>query len=189
MDWDAKVPWTCCFRELASDSNFWDEQVRHPATAWLASGGRGAPLTPAEALAQQHLPGGFEIPTEKEGLATKSQKTLDNKAKREAKKRKLASDREELKKLRQDGGGSSGLGKGSSRPTGGDGSGGKGKSKGKYKTEPGTDAQLCFSWNNMAGVCADVAVGAPCKQTSPKVHKCQICLSPGHQMAKCPQLK
>ena len=34
-DWAEDAPWTCCFRELALDDSYWNEQLRHPATAWL----------------------------------------------------------------------------------------------------------------------------------------------------------
>lgn len=42
---------------VATDERFWNEQVRHPAAAWMASGAHGAPKPPAEALASAHLPG------------------------------------------------------------------------------------------------------------------------------------
>ena len=40
LDWNAERPWSCCFRLAALDTAFWDAQVRHPAAAWMASGGR-----------------------------------------------------------------------------------------------------------------------------------------------------
>ena len=42
-DWDAGSPWTACFRALTTDEAYWNEQVRHAAVSWTASGGRGAP--------------------------------------------------------------------------------------------------------------------------------------------------
>lgn len=59
-DWNKDKPWTTCFRTLALDDEFWNEQVRHPAAAWLASGGRGAALAPAEQISLTHVPGGLE---------------------------------------------------------------------------------------------------------------------------------
>ena len=50
-------PWTACFRALALDERFWNEQVRHPAAAWLASGAHGSPKPPAETIAMAHIPG------------------------------------------------------------------------------------------------------------------------------------
>ena len=50
-------PWTACFRALALDERFWNEQVRHPAAAWLASGAHGSPRPPAETIAMAHRPG------------------------------------------------------------------------------------------------------------------------------------
>ena len=42
-DWDPSRPWSCVFMQLASDMEFWAERVHHPAAAWTAAGGRGAP--------------------------------------------------------------------------------------------------------------------------------------------------
>ena len=44
--WDAENSWSLCLKMLSKDEAFWSEQVRHPASAWLAAGGRGAPLAP-----------------------------------------------------------------------------------------------------------------------------------------------
>jgi hypothetical protein len=65
-DFKEDQPWSACFRLLAQDDRFWDGQVRHPATAWLASGAKGAPMASAEALATAHYRGlseGHEIET------------------------------------------------------------------------------------------------------------------------------
>ena len=48
LDWDATAPWSCCFKLLVQDEKWWTEQVRNPAVAWTASGGRGAPMAPAD---------------------------------------------------------------------------------------------------------------------------------------------
>ena len=60
MDWSKEKPWTSCFKALALDNEYWDEQVRHPAASWLVSGGRGVALAPHEQVALAHLPGGLE---------------------------------------------------------------------------------------------------------------------------------
>ena len=36
-DWSKDKPWPACFRALSLENEYWDEQVRHPAAAWLAS--------------------------------------------------------------------------------------------------------------------------------------------------------
>ena len=51
LDWDENNPWSVCFKLLAKDDNFWSEQVRHPACALLAAGGRGAPVAPSDIIA------------------------------------------------------------------------------------------------------------------------------------------
>ena len=56
-DFTEDRPWSVCFRLLAQDEGFWNEQVRHPATSWLASGGKGIPMASSEALATAHFPG------------------------------------------------------------------------------------------------------------------------------------
>ena len=47
-DFDEDNPWSVAFRLLAQDEGYWNEQVRHPATAWLASGSKGAPMASSE---------------------------------------------------------------------------------------------------------------------------------------------
>ena len=51
LDWDENNPWSVCFKLLAKDDNFGSEQVRHPACALLAAGGRGAPVAPSDIIA------------------------------------------------------------------------------------------------------------------------------------------
>ena len=73
-DWNRDKPWTSCFRALSLDNEYWDEQVRHPAAAWLASGGRGVALAPAEQVAFSHLPGVLDaLEVEKEDMGTEAQ--------------------------------------------------------------------------------------------------------------------
>lgn len=169
-DWDQENPWSLCFKLLVKDDGFWSEQVRHPASAWLAAGGRGAPLAPAETIAATHLAGGGEVLNiPKEDVDRKRQANRD---KRAARKRRWAEDREELHKLKNQ---KEGPGR----------AGGKGAGKGKAKDKAG--AEICFSWAQGKGSCADVHVGGECKGKIQRAHKCQICLSPGHRNDACPQ--
>lgn len=104
-DWDA-------------DETFWSEQVWHPAAAWLASGGKGAPLAPSETIAATHLLGGAEaMETPKEDVEKKRQSNRDR---RTAKKKRMQDERGELQKFRSASGGHG-------HP------GGKGSSKGKAR--------------------------------------------------------
>ena len=52
-------PWDFIYGALARDEGFWQAQVHTPALAWIASGSRGTPKTPAEQLAVGHLQGGL----------------------------------------------------------------------------------------------------------------------------------
>ena len=52
-------PWDFVYGALARDEGFWQAQVHTPALAWIASGSRGTPRTPAEQLAVGHLQGGM----------------------------------------------------------------------------------------------------------------------------------
>ena len=168
-DWDPNYPWSVCFKMLSKDENFWSEQVRHPASAWLAAGGRGAPLAPADTIAATHLPGGSDaIEAPREDTDRKRQ---SNKDKRLAKKKRMQDERDELQKFRTMG--SHGH------------AGGKGSAKGKSKDKGGTE--ICFSWAQGKGPCADVHVGGECKGKVKRAHKCQHCLSPGHKNDACPQ--
>jgi hypothetical protein len=95
-------PWLVCFRLLSQDDNYWNEQVRHPATSWLAAGGRGAPMASSEALALAHFPGlseGHE--TESGGGGERDDRRRQaNRDKRLAKRKRIQSEREELSRFR-----------------------------------------------------------------------------------------
>jgi hypothetical protein len=166
-DWSRDRPWTTCFRALALDSEYWDEQVRHPAAAWLASGGRGVALAPAEQVAVSHLPGGLEsmeIDKEESGEPRR-------KDKRQAGAKRIKLEREELDKLRRASSGGQGA-----APA---------KSKGKGKSKDQAGVQICYSFTNGTGPCGNVEPGAPCLQAQKGAHKCQHCLSPGHRNGAC----
>ena len=172
-DWDPDHPWTCCFRELAGDEEYWNEQVRHPATAWMVSGARGSPIAPAEAMAGAHFVGSNagDVPKE-ENTDRKRQAYRDR---RLAKAKRIKNDREELEKFRSRGPSDGGFG------------GAKGSGKGKTKDQSGN--QICFSFASGTGQCGSLAIGAECAQKTKRAHKCQFCLSPGHRNADCPQRK
>ena len=175
-DFTPGAPWSCCFRTVAQDDTFWNEQVRNPGTAWLAHGGRGAPRAPSEAIATTHLPGGAEaldsLAEEKDSRDGRRRQA--NRDKRAAKRKRAADQRDELEQLRSRGGGSQAGQQ-------------KGKGKGSGKDQSGKE--ICFSWAKGLGPCAGLAVGAECKAKVKRVHKCMHCLSPAHVNSDCPQAK
>ena len=161
-------PWTACFRALALDETFWNEQVRHPAAAWLASGAHGAPRPPAEAMALAHHPG---PPAEHGEWDERGERRRQaNRDKRSAKRKRWAADREELMNLREQ------RSKGDLN---------KGKSKGKGKDQAGQE--ICYSWAKNVGPCAGLSAGSECKGKVKRIHKCMLCFSPAHQNAECPK--
>ena len=174
-DWSSAKPWTCCFRLLALDEEYWSEQVRHPAASWTAAGGRGALMAPAEQAALAHMPGGAES-FESHMEEPDNKRRQSNRDKRQAKQRRMKSDREELSRLRNQGN-FHGQGEGASN--------GKGKSKGKSKDQAGV--QICYSFANGSGPCGQVAPGADCLAKVKRAHKCQFCYSPSHRNADCPK--
>lgn len=172
-DWMSDKPWSALMVLLATDLEFWSEQVHIPATAWMANGQRGAPKVAAEEAILHHLPLGI---TDGDNGAGDDHRTGDrkkqaNRDKRAARKRRLAEEREELAKLR----------KGGHQPQGGQQ---KGSGKGKSKDQAGEP--LCYSWAGKFGPCASVPVGGKCLCTVKRAHKCRKGLSPGHQDADCP---
>ena len=173
LDWDPGHPWTCCFRELALDEEFWNEQVRHPAMSWMVSGSRGSPVIPAEAIAGGHAAGLGSGDVQKEEI--NDRKRQANRDKRLAKVKKIKTDREELERLRNRGQG--------------DGAGSTAKGGGKGKTKDQSGNQICFAFASGTGACGSAAIGAECSQKVKRAHKCQYCLSPGHRNADCPQRK
>ena len=56
--WARNKPWSAVARRPIADAAHWNEQARYPAAAWVARGGRGAPLAPDERLPDTMLPGG-----------------------------------------------------------------------------------------------------------------------------------
>ena len=174
-DYNEDKPWSVVFRLVAQDEGYWNDQVRHPATAWLASGSKGAPMASSEALAPAHFPGLAEGQEPEAASNDKDERRRQaNRDKRAAKKRRAQSDREELAKWRS----TPSSGKGA-------GSGGKGKSKMQGKDQSGEE--ICFSLAKDNGPCSGLSPGSECKAKVKRAHKCQICLSPGHNNAQCPK--
>eukprot|EP00435_Cladocopium_sp_Y103_P025058 s1947_g6.t1 len=118
-DWDEANPWTSCFRLLVADAEYWNEQVRHPAASWTASGSRGVPLAPADQIAAAHMPGGNEVADFEKEEKGDPRKRQSNRDRRLARAKRLRAEKEELDAFRK-------------KSTGGDGRGSdKGKGKGK----------------------------------------------------------
>ena len=175
LNWEPARPWTSVFDMAVQDVEYWAENVHHPAAAWMASGSRGKPVVALEAALLAHLPGGTDLRVETQNEESK-RRTQANKDKRQAKKRRLFEDREELRKLRSSHGGQAGH---ETKFT----QGGKGHAKGKSKDQSGKP--LCFAWSAGNSPCGHLAPGAECLGTVKRVHKCRICLSPSHQESKC----
>lgn len=175
INWDPARPWTAVFDMAIQDTEYWAENVHHPAAAWLASGSRGRPVVASEVALHAHMLGGTDLLAETTGDEGKK-RLQANRDKRSARKRKLMEDREELKRLR--GGHASGGGNETKVHQGG-----KGQAKGKSKDQSGKP--LCFSWSAGNGTCGHLSPGAECLGSVKRVHKCRICLSPSHQEAKC----
>ena len=159
--WDETNPWEAMFRLLIRDKEYWSEQVHIPANAWISLGAKGLPKTPAESLAAKAMRGGANVlrpdyeDLGKERSASPTARRSKHAVKRDARKRKAASDKEELERFRKQ----------SNGPKGKD-SGGKGK------------PQLCYAWNNNNGACAGLPPGAACqgKCGSPG-HPSHLCTS------------
>ena len=177
QDWDPDNPWTTCFRVLATDEEYWSEQVRHPAAAWTAAGAKGTPLAPAEQIALAHMPGGAEVvEADRDEGNEGGRKRQANRDKRLARAKRLRAEREELDRLRKRPWTPSADGKQQDQ---------KGKGKGKTKDQAGTP--LCFSFASGTGACGGVEPGGACQQKIKRAHKCQFCLSPGHRNSECPK--
>jgi len=179
-DWSEAAPWSAVFRHAAEDVKFWDDNVRHPAAAWMAAGGRGAPIAPDEKLAEVLKPGGAaSVVAPVEGPAASTKRAANSELRRPSKKDRLRARRMN----RQDDANpkeqwSSGAPASSSASGGGKGkSSGSGKGKQHLTDQSGT--QVCISWNKGFGECADAKDGSPCPKG--RAHKCLVCLSPAHR--------
>ena len=168
-DWDPGNPWPCVMVSMAKDDQYWQEKVHIPAAAWLAAGGKGAPVVASEASITAHFPGTTRSEDSEEGhRGDKKRSAL--REKRKAKRKKQALELKEFKAQK-------------ASPSGNHNNQSKGKGKGKSKDQAG--AQLCYSWASASGVCANVPPGGECKGSVKRVHKCRKCLSPSHQDHAC----
>ena len=174
VGWSAEEPWNIIWNMVLEDAEFWQEQVHIPALSWMARGSKGVQRTPAEEIAAAAINGGSSKlhPTEEGQREDLTPIKSANRVRREAKKRKLQAEREELKSLRnQKGGGKGG---------GGHGHGGK---------PSGSGEEECFAWNNGNGACKDLPPGEPCAGKKARLHRCTTCKSPGHPSKDCPNRK
>jgi hypothetical protein len=108
MTWDDRRPWDWEYGALVSDTEFWHTQVHGPALAWMASGSKGSPKTPAEMVAVDYLQGGLDAITPaieplKPTTSRTSRSRNRTKTRREARKKKAADDKAELAKYREQG--------------------------------------------------------------------------------------
>ena len=157
-------PWQTLFRVLIDDDRYWSDQVYTPATAWLAQGGRGVPVSPAEQTARPPSTRNAE----QSGGGSSSRTISAREGGRSRKKRRGEARQDPGRQVEQARGGDS--------PSKGKGKGAKGNAK-------------CFAWNNGNGPCADVPPGGACVAQIKREHKCTICNSPGHPSRNCPSKK
>ena len=88
--WDPAEPWSLVLQAVAGNDKFRDDQVSHPAAAWVAAGAKGVPMTPEERMATTHIPGGVAQITPM--LEPPIKQTSENrKRKREERKRRRQS--------------------------------------------------------------------------------------------------
>eukprot|EP00435_Cladocopium_sp_Y103_P054112 s157_g17.t1 len=177
-DWNPRSPWSCIFIQLTKDDAYWAEKVHVPASAWVAAGSRGQPVVATEAAVKAHVPGLQDTIPEGHD-ADDDRRRQSRKDKKQARKRKIQQDLEELRSIRQN----QNRGNGGNRDaSGGKASGGKGKSKSKDQS----GAPLCFAWAAGTGACGKLPPGAECVAAIKRIHKCRKCLSPSHRDADCP---
>lgn len=155
---------------------YWAEKVHIPASAWVAAGARGQPVVATAAAVEAHVLGVQDtLPPEHDAGDTR--KRQSNRDRKQARKRRVQADMEELRSFRQ-GGQKAPHQSGS---TGGKDSGGKGKMK--SKDQAGTP--ICFSWSSGTGVCGSLPPGSDSQTVVKRAHKCRKCLSPAHKDADC----
>ena len=174
--WNPSKPWSCILVKVVEDHAYWSETVHVPASAWTASGSKGKPVIASEASILNAIEGdkvahGSRGDGDSEEKKRKSQMNRD---KRLAKKKRFREEREELRHLRNNN--SHGARQSNDH--------GKGQGKGKSKDQSGK--AICFSWSSASGPCANVQPGGECLANVKRVHKCRLCLSPGHQEKDCP---
>lgn len=181
LGWSEAKPWNIAWHQVLMDKIYWTEQVTVPALTWVARGEKGVPKTPLEEHAGEVLRGGAdalkpELERNGAGGDSPSVKKNHNKLRREAKKKRVLQDREELKQWR---------GKGKGKGDGKDG-GRKGSGDGKSS---GSSSEACYAWNNGNRLCGGLVPGEKCLGKVPRDHRCTLCGSPGHPSRECPSKK
>ena len=172
LGWNPNEPWDIVWNRVLNDKEYWMEQVHVPAITWTARGSKGKPLTPIEELANNSMRGGAQaLLPDTEEAEPETGGRRKNRTRREARKRKLHSEREELKQWRK---GSKGGGSKGDHPPQGKG---------------GSSEEACYAWNNGNGLCGNLPPGEPCKAKVPRRHRCTACGSPGHPSKDCPTSK
>ena len=166
--WDDRRPWDWVYGMLSADTEFWHTQVHAPALAWMASGSKGTPNTPAEMVAVDYLQGGLDAITPaveplKSAPSRTSRSMNRTKTRRDARKKKAAEDKAELTKYRA--------------------------KTGRNDKKGSTALQKCYGWNNGNGPCSEQQPGQQCLSKTQRLHRCTICDSPGHPARSCPNGK
>ena len=164
--WDPSRPWEVVWRTVLNDQDYWREQVHLPAMVWMAKGSKGVAMAPDEEIIKEREKGRRDNAESSLGGDPGEVKKLSNRAKKDARKRKWAAEKEELKNLREGKGKS---GKGGGGKHGGAGRGGSGN--------PGEEE--CYAWNNGNGLCGGLPPGSQCKGKVQRLHRCTVCKSPG----------
>ena len=118
--WDPAKPPDTVYKLLVADEQFWQEQVHGPALASIAAGSKGPSKTPTEQHAISAMMGGVQAiqPSVKAtaSTATTSSTPSASKLRREASKKRTASERKELRKFRAKDEGTKGKGKAKDQP-------------------------------------------------------------------------
>lgn len=144
----------------SNSGQFWQTQVHGPALAWVASGSRGLPKTPAEQIASLTMQGGTAaIAPTVEVLERSPRRKLSKKEKKENRKKRGGEKEEESPKKTTKGG----------------------------EHKESKERQKRFAWNNGNGPCGELQPGQACVAKIKREHKCTICNSPGHPSRSCPQ--
>lgn len=99
--WDPSRPWEVVWRTVLNDQDYWREQVHLPAMVWMAKGSKGVAMAPDEEIIKEREKGRRDNAESSLGGDPGEVKKLSNRAKKEARKRKWAAEKEELKNLRR----------------------------------------------------------------------------------------
>ena len=186
---DPTEPGSLVLQAVAGNDKFRDDQVSHPAAAWVAAGAKGVPMTPEERMATTHIPGGVAQitpmlePPIKQTSENRKRKREERKMRRQSAVQEPAHFRDSAKSRQAGGGGGGGGGFGGDQGRGPGKAGGKGT--GKTRAHDVSGKELCLSWTNRVGDGDSLPPKAPCPKG--RVHKCQVYPSPEHRASTRPQ--